>query len=188
MEMNWRRIVSFLLYAWHCDIVGFLSLLGKEDDIVKLYDLTSLCGDYQNCPWDNPFIVPVALLLYRVAKNMSAMNPTKKWVFHLYHPPQCLIRHRLAGGLVCVWVSTDWSNIQRMTLARWTDMGAESLSINAVLTTFILVICPSYNMCQPICFVKYSFYFSTVNWEQFSLSQIKLFHVLWHFRIAVFFS
>ncbi|PIK48807.1 putative erythroid differentiation-related factor 1 [Apostichopus japonicus] len=48
--------------------------------ISQLYnlDLTSLCDKYPNCPWDNPFIVPVALLLYRVAKNMSAMNPTKK--------------------------------------------------------------------------------------------------------------
>ncbi|KAK4302612.1 hypothetical protein Pmani_025303 [Petrolisthes manimaculis] len=60
----------------------------KDDDIVKLYDLTSLCaegrvrvdgneeeesgqGSHQD-PSDNPFTVPVAMLFYRVAKNMSA--------------------------------------------------------------------------------------------------------------------
>lgn len=39
---------------------------GPHDDVVKLYDLTSLCpGDL-----DNPFTTPVAMLLYRVARNM----------------------------------------------------------------------------------------------------------------------
>ncbi|XP_071828243.1 erythroid differentiation-related factor 1-like isoform X2 [Apostichopus japonicus] len=73
-----QNILSFL--KSNCTKEGHTYWLykGKEDDIVKLYDLTSLCDKYPNCPWDNPFIVPVALLLYRVAKNMSAMNPTKK--------------------------------------------------------------------------------------------------------------
>ncbi|KAK4320433.1 hypothetical protein Pmani_008707 [Petrolisthes manimaculis] len=60
----------------------------KDDDIVKLYDLTSLCAEGRVCvdgnveeesgqgshqdPSDNPFTVPVAILFYRVAKNMSA--------------------------------------------------------------------------------------------------------------------
>lgn len=58
---------------------------GKDDDIVKLYDLTSLCHEngavesFPNCPEgekdpngsiDNPFTVPVAMLFYCVAKNM----------------------------------------------------------------------------------------------------------------------
>lgn len=54
---------------------------GKDDDIVKLYDLTSLCmegcisvdgleEETQNEDASNPFTVPVAMLFYRVAKNM----------------------------------------------------------------------------------------------------------------------
>lgn len=51
---------------------------GKDDDVVKLYDLTSLCSDISNDEPDyptekgqNPFTVPVAMLLYRVARNMK---------------------------------------------------------------------------------------------------------------------
>lgn len=44
---------------------------GKNDDVVKLYDLTSLCGDEGNNNDQNPFTVPVAMLLYRVARNMK---------------------------------------------------------------------------------------------------------------------
>lgn len=50
---------------------------------MKLYDLTSLCmegcirvdgieEETQNENTDNPFTVPVAMLFYRVAKNMRA--------------------------------------------------------------------------------------------------------------------
>ncbi|CAF4534353.1 unnamed protein product, partial [Didymodactylos carnosus] len=38
-----------------------------EDDIVKLYDLTSLCQTDRD---DNPYTLPVALLLYKMASNM----------------------------------------------------------------------------------------------------------------------
>ncbi|XP_030836589.1 erythroid differentiation-related factor 1 isoform X2 [Strongylocentrotus purpuratus] len=44
---------------------------GKNDDVVKLYDLSSLMTEHPECPWDNPFVVPVAMLLYRVAHNMA---------------------------------------------------------------------------------------------------------------------
>ncbi|CAH0721287.1 unnamed protein product, partial [Brenthis ino] len=46
---------------------------GPHDDVVKLYDLTSLCPDTM----DNPFTTPVAMLLYRVARNMRLMNRSK---------------------------------------------------------------------------------------------------------------
>lgn len=44
---------------------------GKDDDVVKLYDLTSLCSDISDDKEQNPFTVPVAMLLYRVARNMK---------------------------------------------------------------------------------------------------------------------
>ncbi|XP_032675397.1 erythroid differentiation-related factor 1 [Odontomachus brunneus] len=44
---------------------------GKDDDVVKLYDLTSLCSDVSEEKGQNPFTVPVAMLLYRVARNMK---------------------------------------------------------------------------------------------------------------------
>ncbi|PSN47600.1 hypothetical protein C0J52_04586 [Blattella germanica] len=44
---------------------------GKDDDVVKLYDLTSLCTDVMDDKEQNPFTVPVAMLLYRVARNMK---------------------------------------------------------------------------------------------------------------------
>ncbi|XP_026322896.1 erythroid differentiation-related factor 1 isoform X2 [Hyposmocoma kahamanoa] len=46
---------------------------GPHDDVVKLYDLTSLCPDSM----DNPFTTPVAMLLYRVARNMRMTNRSK---------------------------------------------------------------------------------------------------------------
>ncbi|GAB1869397.1 Erythroid differentiation-related factor 1 [Camponotus japonicus] len=44
---------------------------GEDDDVVKLYDLTSLCSDVSEEKGQNPFTVPVAMLLYRVARNMK---------------------------------------------------------------------------------------------------------------------
>lgn len=72
---------------------------GKNDDVVKLYDLTTLCKNRSNCnatdnvnddndddddddgvdndgKHENPFTVPVAMLLYTVARNMK--NSTEK--------------------------------------------------------------------------------------------------------------
>lgn len=38
---------------------------GKGDDIVKLYDLSSLCSDLNEDPGQNPFTTPVAMLLFK---------------------------------------------------------------------------------------------------------------------------
>ncbi|XP_071447094.1 erythroid differentiation-related factor 1 [Hetaerina americana] len=51
---------------------------GKDDDIVKLYDLTSLCTDVLDDKGQNPFTVPVGMLLYRVARNMKNPKPNKR--------------------------------------------------------------------------------------------------------------
>lgn len=48
-----------------------MNFIGKDDDVVKLYDLTSLCHDVSDEKGQNPFTVPVAMLLYRVARNMK---------------------------------------------------------------------------------------------------------------------
>lgn len=47
-------------------------IIGKNEDAVKLYDLTSLCSDSLEEKDQNPFTVPVGMLLYRVARNMRA--------------------------------------------------------------------------------------------------------------------
>lgn len=51
---------------------------GKNDDVVKLYDLTTLCKE--ESVDKSPFTVPVAMLLYTVAKNIkgSTKNMTPK--------------------------------------------------------------------------------------------------------------
>ena len=63
-----RNILSFL--KTNCTKEGHTYWLfkGKEDDVVKLYDLTSLYKSDENDA--NPFQTPVSLLLYRVAKNI----------------------------------------------------------------------------------------------------------------------
>ncbi|XP_054016507.1 erythroid differentiation-related factor 1 [Hylaeus anthracinus] len=57
---------------------------GKDDDVVKLYDLTSLCHEVSDEKGQNPFTVPVAMLLYRVARNMKYSSD--------YHRQQGTIR------------------------------------------------------------------------------------------------
>ncbi|XP_058791779.1 erythroid differentiation-related factor 1 isoform X2 [Phymastichus coffea] len=52
---------------------------GKNDDVVKLYDLTSLCNDMSEDKSQNPFTVPVAMLLYRVARNMKYSSDYAKY-------------------------------------------------------------------------------------------------------------
>uniref|UniRef100_A0A8D9EM91 Erythroid differentiation-related factor 1 n=1 Tax=Cacopsylla melanoneura TaxID=428564 RepID=A0A8D9EM91_9HEMI len=44
---------------------------GKNEEVVKLYDLTSLCSEELVSTSRNPFTIPVAMLLYRVARNMK---------------------------------------------------------------------------------------------------------------------
>lgn len=51
---------------------------------MKLYDLTSLCSDVSEDKGQNPFTVPVAMLLYRVARNMKYSSD--------YHRNQSTIR------------------------------------------------------------------------------------------------
>lgn len=51
---------------------------GKDDDVVKLYDLTSLCNHEGQDKDQNPFTVPVAMLLYRVARNMKNSSGRKQ--------------------------------------------------------------------------------------------------------------
>lgn len=52
---------------------------GKDDDVVKLYDLTTLCADsIMEDKELNPFSVPVAMLLYTVARNMYGLQPTSR--------------------------------------------------------------------------------------------------------------
>ena len=45
--------------------------LGPDDDIVKLYDLTSLCDTSRD---DNPYTLPVATLLYKMAHNIVSKS------------------------------------------------------------------------------------------------------------------
>lgn len=51
---------------------------GKGADAVKLYDLTSLCSCYMTEESHNPYALPVAMLLYRVAKNLKDSNAQSK--------------------------------------------------------------------------------------------------------------
>lgn len=51
---------------------------GKDEEVVKLYDLTSLCSDDIEDNDRNPFTVPVAMLLYRVARNMKHSRDTRQ--------------------------------------------------------------------------------------------------------------
>ncbi|KAJ8920435.1 hypothetical protein NQ315_005303 [Exocentrus adspersus] len=44
---------------------------GKDEEVIKLYDLTSLCSETDVDNGQNPFTIPVAMLLYRVARNMK---------------------------------------------------------------------------------------------------------------------
>ncbi|KAI4459895.1 erythroid differentiation-related factor 1 [Holotrichia oblita] len=51
---------------------------GKDEEVIKLYDLTSLCSDQTIDNDQNPFIVPVAMLLYRVARNMKTSSDRRQ--------------------------------------------------------------------------------------------------------------
>ncbi|KAK9743775.1 hypothetical protein QE152_g8325 [Popillia japonica] len=51
---------------------------GKDEEVIKLYDLTSLCSDQTIDNDQNPFVVPVAMLLYRVARNMKTSSDRRQ--------------------------------------------------------------------------------------------------------------
>lgn len=78
-----QNILSFLNSKATKEGHTYWLFKGKDDDIVKLYDLTSLCMESRICvdgseeetqteDSGNPFTTPVAMLFYRVAKNMRA--------------------------------------------------------------------------------------------------------------------
>ncbi|XP_076834302.1 erythroid differentiation-related factor 1 [Brachyhypopomus gauderio] len=65
-----QNILSFLKSS--CTKEGHTYWLFKASgsDIVKLYDLTTLCEEAPEEKCQNPFTLPVAVLLYKVASNM----------------------------------------------------------------------------------------------------------------------
>ncbi|MBN3290067.1 EDRF1 factor, partial [Polypterus senegalus] len=65
-----QNILSFL--KSNCTKEGHTYWLFKASgsDIVKLYDLTTLCEEAPEEKYQNPFTMPVAVLLYKVASNM----------------------------------------------------------------------------------------------------------------------
>ncbi|CAL8368323.1 erythroid differentiation-related factor 1 [Gadus morhua] len=65
-----QNILSFL--KSNCTKEGHTYWLFKASgsDIVKLYDLTTLCEEAEEEKYQNPFTLPVAVLLYKVASNM----------------------------------------------------------------------------------------------------------------------
>ncbi|CAL7938419.1 unnamed protein product [Xylocopa violacea] len=81
---------------------------GKDDDVVKLYDLTSLCHDLSDEKGQNPFTVPVAMLLYRVARNMKYSSD--------YHRQQGTIRMLLKN---CIQLLTKEKYPQIVTSAHF---------------------------------------------------------------------
>ncbi|XP_050296078.1 erythroid differentiation-related factor 1 [Anthonomus grandis grandis] len=50
---------------------------GKNEEVVKLYDLTSLCSEEDVLKGQNPFTIPVAMLLYKVARNMKSSKNSR---------------------------------------------------------------------------------------------------------------
>ncbi|XP_028279587.1 erythroid differentiation-related factor 1 [Parambassis ranga] len=65
-----QNILSFL--KSNCTKEGHTYWLFKASgsDIVKLYDLTTLCEEAEEDKCQNPFTLPVAVLLYKVASNL----------------------------------------------------------------------------------------------------------------------
>lgn len=76
--------------------------------MVKLYDLTSLCHDVSDEKGQNPFTVPVAMLLYRVARNMKYSSD--------YHRQQGTIRMLLKN---CIQLLTKEKYPQIVTSAHF---------------------------------------------------------------------
>lgn len=48
-----------------CFLKSFLKSTASGSDIVKLYDLTTLCEEAEEEKYQNPFTLPVAVLLYK---------------------------------------------------------------------------------------------------------------------------
>ncbi|CAH1782614.1 unnamed protein product [Owenia fusiformis] len=73
-----QNILSFLKTNATQEGHTYWLFKGSNDDVVKLYDLTTLCADNMDGPTDNPFSIPVGILLYRVARNLSKTSGKKK--------------------------------------------------------------------------------------------------------------
>ncbi|XP_064116065.1 erythroid differentiation-related factor 1-like [Macrobrachium nipponense] len=97
-----QNILSFLNSKATKEGHTYWLFKGKDDDIVKLYDLTSLSVEGRICvdgneeeaqteDSGNPFTVPVAMLFYRVAKNMRSSED--------YHTKIATIRALLKNSL-----------------------------------------------------------------------------------------
>ncbi|XP_019124816.2 erythroid differentiation-related factor 1 [Larimichthys crocea] len=73
-----QNILSFL--KSNCTKEGHTYWLFKASgsDIVKLYDLTTLCEEAEEEKCQNPFTLPVAVLLYRVASNLMLKARNRK--------------------------------------------------------------------------------------------------------------
>lgn len=70
-----QNILSFM--KANCTREGHTYWLFKAtgSDVIKLYDLTSICQQRTDDKTENLFTVPVAMLFYRVAKNMMNQSP-----------------------------------------------------------------------------------------------------------------
>jgi len=71
-----RNILSFLKSRVTKAGHTYWLFKGKGSDFVKLYDLTSLCEEVMD-GGQTPFTVPVAMLMYRVARNMKHKASTE---------------------------------------------------------------------------------------------------------------
>lgn len=58
------KSVLWVCQSW-CFLMLFLESTASGSDIVKLYDLTTLCEEAEEEKCQNPFTLPVAVLLYR---------------------------------------------------------------------------------------------------------------------------
>ncbi len=79
---------------------------GKDGDVVKLYDLTTKYSDVKS---DNPFTVPLGILLYRVARSMhEAGRKNRKTIRGLLENSLSLLDSTIHSQ-VCSFV---WENEQ----------------------------------------------------------------------------
>ncbi|KAK3723836.1 hypothetical protein QZH41_019520, partial [Actinostola sp. cb2023] len=81
-----QNVLSFM--KSNCTQEGHTYWLFKPSDseVVKLYDLTSICDQKTEEKYQNPFTIPVAMLFYRVAKNMmkqAALNASDQSIIRL---------------------------------------------------------------------------------------------------------
>jgi hypothetical protein len=60
-----------------------LNVAGKRSDVVKLYDLTTLCGGSVPERGVTPYTVPVAMLLYRVARKLRVKDSYARHIPHI---------------------------------------------------------------------------------------------------------